>query len=208
MIKKSWYLYFTACLLLLGCKEVSHTQFTQFDQHDLWLSESGAIIRYVKGQPVMFHRNIRYPIKVKSDKELSFHGQEEDVYEARYITDGASMAIDITTEEGPFIRYIKTQRLEFFNYHEQVSAIAADSAVIVRENKEEIKVYFNDDNPLNAEMRKDLFTIGHQRYDNYKPNRDNEMQLKIYDDGKGFIKRYTVFVPNTVEFPYRYITLW
>lgn len=209
MIRKSLSLFIILYgVLLFSCKEVSHTQFTQFTQHDLWVSETGSIIRYVKDQPVLFHRNIRYPIEVKSDKELSFRGHDQEVYKARYITNGISLTLDITTEEGPFIRYIKTQQLEFINYHEQVSAITTDSAVIVRQNKKDINVYFNDKNPLNAEMRKDLFTIGHQYYNNYKPNRDNEMQLKVYDEGKGYLKRYTVFVPNTVEFPYRYITLW
>lgn len=208
MNKYNWPLYLIACLLFLSCKDVSHTQLSQFDQHDLWLSETGAIIRYVKDQPILFHRNIRYPIEIKSDTELSFKGQDEDVYEARYITNGASMAIDITTEEGPFIRFADTRRLEFFNYHEQVSGIAVDSAVIVRQNKEDIKVNFDEENPLNAEMRKDLFTIGHQYYNNYRPNRDDEVQLRLHDGDQGLIKRYTAFVPNTVEFPYRYITLW
>ena len=208
MIRKSSLLVLLYGLLFCGCKDVNHTQLTQITQHDLWLSETGAIIRYVKEEPVLFHRNIRYPIHVKSDKELSFSGYDQDVYEASYINNGSSMAIDISTTEGPFIRYAKTQRLEFVNYHEQVAAIAFDSAVIVQQRKDDIHIYFNEENPLNADMRKDLFTVSHQYYDNYKPSRNDEVQLKIYDEGKGFVKRYTAFVPNTVEFPYRYMTLW
>ncbi len=208
MSKNSWYLCFIACLVLLGCKGVNQIPFKQFTNHDLWLSDTGAIIRYDKEQPVLFYRNFRYPIEIKSDQELSFSGQDQDVYNARYITNGISMTIDVTTEEGPFIRYIKTQQLNFINYHQDVSAIATDSVVIVRENKEDIRVHFDGENPLNAELRKDLFTICHQYYHNYRPNRDGEIRLNIYDDGQGSIKRYTGIVPNTLEFPYRYITTW